>query len=83
MYTSLKHSCKLQVSWYCNFNSIATIFRGIQRAAPQENVSRLWIPLSRRAVQMSDKAWLIGRRLDASQKIFVATRILVFDFELV
>ena len=31
---------------------------------------------------MSDEAWLIGREMDASKKIFVATRNLVFDFEL-
>ena len=37
---------------------------------------------SRRAVQISYEAWLIGRDMDASKKILVATRILVFDFEL-
>ena len=31
---------------------------------------------------MSDEAWLIGREMDASKKIFVATGNLVFDFEL-
>ena len=31
---------------------------------------------------MSNEAWLIGREMDASKKILVATRILVFDFEL-
>jgi hypothetical protein len=31
---------------------------------------------------MSGEAWLIGRKVDASKKIFVATGILVFDFEL-
>jgi hypothetical protein len=31
---------------------------------------------------MSDEAWLISLRADASKKIFVATRNLVFDFEL-
>jgi hypothetical protein len=31
---------------------------------------------------MSDEAWLIGREMDASKKIFVVTKILVFDFEL-
>ena len=31
---------------------------------------------------MSDETWLIGREMDASKKIFVATRNLVFDFEL-
>ena len=31
---------------------------------------------------MSDEAWLIGREMDASKKIFMAARILVFDFEL-
>jgi len=34
------------------------------------------------AVQISYEAWLIGRDMDASKKILVATRILVFDFEL-
>jgi len=31
---------------------------------------------------MSDEAWLKCRNVDASKKIFVATEILVFDFEL-
>jgi len=31
---------------------------------------------------MSDEAWLIGRKVDVSKKIFVATGIVVFDFEL-
>jgi hypothetical protein len=31
---------------------------------------------------MSDEAWLIGREMDASKKILLAIRILVFDFEL-
>ena len=31
---------------------------------------------------MSDEAWLIGREMDASKKIFCGKRILVFDFEL-
>ena len=31
---------------------------------------------------MSDETWLIGRKVDASKKIFVATEILLFDFEL-
>ena len=31
---------------------------------------------------MSNETWLIGRRMDASKKIFVAIRNLVFDFEL-
>ena len=31
---------------------------------------------------MSDEMWLIGREMDASKKIFWATEILVFDFEL-
>jgi len=31
---------------------------------------------------MSDEAWLIGREMDASKKIFVVIWILVFDFEL-
>ena len=31
---------------------------------------------------MSDEAWLIGRKVDASKKIFVATKTIVFDFEL-
>jgi hypothetical protein len=34
------------------------------------------------AVQINYEAWLIGRDIDASKKIFVATGILVFDFEL-
>jgi hypothetical protein len=34
------------------------------------------------AVQMSDETWLIGRKMDASKKIFMATRIIVFDIEL-
>ena len=33
-------------------------------------------------VQISYKAWLIGRDRDASKNILVATRILVFDLEL-
>ena len=36
-----------------------------------------------RAVQMSNKTWLTDRKVDASKKIFfVATKIVVFDFEL-
>ena len=31
---------------------------------------------------INDETWLIGRRVDASKKNFVAMRILVFDFEL-
>jgi hypothetical protein len=31
---------------------------------------------------MSDETWLIGRKVDASKKIFVVTEILLFDFEL-
>ena len=31
---------------------------------------------------MSDETWLIGRKVDASKKIFVVTGILVLDFEL-
>ena len=31
---------------------------------------------------MSNETWLIGRKVDASKKIFWATEILVFDFEL-
>ena len=31
---------------------------------------------------MSNEAWLIGRGMDTSKKIFLATRILVLDFEL-
>jgi len=31
---------------------------------------------------LSDEAWLIGREMDASKKIFVVTGIVVFDFEL-
>jgi len=31
---------------------------------------------------MSDETWLIDRETDASKKISVARRILVFDFEL-
>ena len=31
---------------------------------------------------MSEEAWLIGREMDASKKIFIVTRILVYDFEL-
>ena len=32
---------------------------------------------------MSDKRWLMGREVDASKKkFFVATEIIVFDFEL-
>jgi hypothetical protein len=31
---------------------------------------------------MSYEAWLIGRKVDASKKILVATEILLFDFEL-
>ncbi len=34
------------------------------------------------AVQIGYEAWLIGRNMDASKKILVATRILVCDFEL-
>ena len=34
------------------------------------------------AVQISLEGWLIGREMDASKKSFVATRNLVFDFEL-
>jgi len=37
---------------------------------------------SRRIVQMSHKAWLKGREMDVLKKIFVATGILVSDFEL-
>jgi hypothetical protein len=32
--------------------------------------------------RQSHEAWLIGREMDASNKIFVATWILVIDFEL-
>ena len=32
---------------------------------------------------MSDETWLMGRKVDASKKkFFVATEIIVFDFEL-
>jgi len=31
---------------------------------------------------MSHETWLIGREMDASKKIIVATRFFVFDFEL-
>jgi hypothetical protein len=31
---------------------------------------------------MSKEAWLIGRKVDASKNIFVATETLLFDFEL-
>ena len=31
---------------------------------------------------MNDDMWLISREMDASKKILVITRILVFDFEL-
>ena len=31
---------------------------------------------------MSEETWLIGRKVDASKKIFVVTEILLFDFEL-
>ena len=31
---------------------------------------------------MNNETWLIGRRVDISKKIYVETRILVFDFEL-
>jgi len=30
---------------------------------------------------MSHETWLIGRKVDAAKNIFLATRILVFDFE--
>jgi len=31
---------------------------------------------------MGDEAWLIGRKVDASKKIFWATEFIVFDIEL-
>jgi len=40
------------------------------------------ITKSRKAVQISYEAWLKCRNEDTSKKIFVATGILVFDFEL-
>ena len=40
------------------------------------------ITKSRKVVQISYEAWLIGRNEDVSKKIFVATGILVFHFEL-
>jgi hypothetical protein len=36
----------------------------------------------RQAVQMNYEAWLIGRKVDASKKVFVATGIIALDFEL-
>jgi len=53
-------------------------------SAPQALHKRITSPTRdcREAVQIGYEAWLRGRNVDASKKIFVAIGIVVFDFEL-